>query len=257
MNTKSILVPIESTSNEYKQSDPQYFQKNNDEQRLSNEYQYEYEYDSTPPPNIPSIDKQQIRSNTINEPPTTQKYEYDDTPPPNMPSIKPQIQSKYDYSSEETENEYQQKAPSIDYSDSSDDDGVEYEYKYNRNSKCCPFDSECVCCNEWPPKQQELKEEELKENDVSDDWQCLASILNAKHKKYGNAYKQNAEKQVFNTPALNALCRYCLMTKWSEDHKKECLFIPVWVQNGNDEPSEDLCNVMVFNGHHYRYKDNE
>ena len=89
-------------------------------------------------------------------------------------------------------------------------------------------------------------------NDVQNsEYHNLSAVLQAKHEKYGNAFEGNENKRIFEGDSLNKLCGYCLMRKWSDEHKKECLFIPEWVKNGQKRPSGKAAQLEVFHGYHF------
>ena len=83
----------------------------------------------------------------------------------------------------------------------------------------------------------------------------LSEILQKKHMDCGRRIKEN---DVFDTKELNELCRYCLLEIYTEEHKKECLFIPQWIKHGYDSPKDSpyhkLTKIEMFNGHSYKKK---
>ena len=95
------------------------------------------------------------------------------------------------------------------------------------------------------------------DNCNENEYHNLWDVLQAKHKEYGNAYRNNQDQNIFPTESMNQICRYCFMAIWSPEHKKQCLFIPEWVQNGHENPDGKAKNVMVFNGHHFLCKSND
>eukprot|EP01083_Nonionella_stella_P220591 789051_1 len=104
------------------------------------------------------------------------------------------------------------------------------------------------------PTHDEMQDEiesdsslEIKALPIKQIYHSLAGLLHARYKDINH----DAMRLESDDP-LNELCHYCLIDVWSEQHKKECLFIPSWIQQGLDEPPKELMDVMVFNGHHYR-----
>lgn len=87
--------------------------------------------------------------------------------------------------------------------------------------------------------------------DEKSEYHNLSAVLQAKHEKYGNAFKGNDNLKTSTNDALNKMCGYCLMRKWSDGHKKECLFIPEWVKNGQQGPSGKAAQFEVFHGYHF------
>ena len=94
----------------------------------------------------------------------------------------------------------------------------------------------------------------LKEKVIDDEYVKLCFILQKKHEDCGRRIKEN---DVFETKELNELCRYCLMEIHTEEHAKECLFIPEWIREGYTKPDGEykrLTKVEMFNNHQYKLK---
>ena len=140
--------------------------------------------------------------------------------------------------------------------------------------------NECEICKPFPANS----------NYDPDNVVYLGKLWEDRHKTVGQAYKNNKDLVIFSGPKceihsnnasgkcgcddhndrlgdcqhnidkynnLNKLCRYCLMAPWSEQHKQICMFIPIFVLEGKDEPPACISNQTSFHGHYVRKTDTE
>ena len=93
-------------------------------------------------------------------------------------------------------------------------------------------------------EKEELQyiDDELKYVDITD-------IIQKKHEKYGNAAKKNKHLQILENDMLNKLCRYCWQEIYTKEHKKTCLYIPVWIK---DKKVERL-TIKSFDGYWFKH----
>merc|ERR1712228_283312 len=124
----------------------------------------------------------------------------------------------------------------------------------NKSSSTTPpntksINNQIIANQEYKNDYSSSSESELFE-DASTEYYNLSTVLEAKHKKYGNAFKGNEHQKIFKEQSLNEMCRYCFMAKWSIQHKKECLFIPEWIKNGSGKAKKLMVysKMAIFNG---------
>merc|ERR1712228_375888 len=128
-------------------------------------------------------------------------------------------------------------------------------YKYDSSSTPPPntksINNQIIINQEYKYEYSSSSESEELFEDVSTEYYNLSAVLEAKHEKYGNAFKGNEHQKIFKEQSLNEMCRYCFMAKWSIKHKKECLFIPEWIKNGSGKAKKLMVysKMAIFNGY--------
>merc|ERR1712228_1078961 len=124
------------------------------------------------------------------------------------------------------------------------------EYKLSLTPPPKSINNQMIANQEYKYEYSSSSESELFE-DASNEYYNLSAVLEAKHEKYGNAFKGNEHQKIFKKQSLNEMCRYCFMEKWSIKHKKECLFIPEWIKNGSGKAKKLMVysKMAIFNGY--------